>query len=210
MAINDLQGMAIIISASGMADSGRVRHHLRHNLWREGASVVFVGFQAIGTTGRKIVDGAKTVRLFNEEIAVKAKIFTINGFSAHAGQSQILDWLGHFQTQGMKIILIHGEYKAQQTLAKLIRQRLGGEVYIPDYLEEITLKPGAEPQRKGFPEKAAPPIDWASLMGDLENKVARLRARKGQLETRGWMEQADLRDRLLELSRNLGEIASET
>jgi metallo-beta-lactamase family protein len=209
MAINDLKGPAIIISASGMADSGRVRHHLRHNLWREGASVVFVGFQAIGTTGRKIVDGAKTVRLFNEEIAVKAKIYTINGFSAHAGQSQILDWLGHFQTPSMKVILIHGEYAAQQTLAKLIRQRLGCEVYIPDYLEEITLKLGAEPQRKEFPERAAPPIDWASLLGDLESKLARLRGRKAQLESRGWVEQAELRDRLVELSRNLGEIASE-
>jgi metallo-beta-lactamase family protein len=210
IAINELIGPAIIISASGMADSGRIRHHLRHNLWREGASLVFVGFQAIGTTGRKIVDGAKTVRLFNEEIAVKAKIFTINGFSAHAGQSQILDWLGHFQTRDMKIILIHGEYKAQQVLAELIRKRLGCEVCIPDYLEEITLELGEKLQRVELPEKAASRIDWAFLLQDLEAKLAQLRSRTTKLEAREWTEQAELRDRLLELNRDLSEIVSET
>jgi metallo-beta-lactamase family protein len=107
MALNDLSGPAVIISASGMADGGRVRHHLKHNLWRAGASVVFVGFQAQGTTGRQIVDGAEKVRLFNEEIAVKARVFTINGFSAHAGQSQILEWLSHFQTGNMQVFLVH-------------------------------------------------------------------------------------------------------
>jgi len=108
-AINNTPGAAIVISASGMAHAGRIKHHLRHNLWRPGASVVFVGFQAQGTTGRKIVDGADKVRIFQEEIAVKAKIFTINGFSAHAGQSQLLDWLGHFKNPHMQIFLIHGE-----------------------------------------------------------------------------------------------------
>jgi metallo-beta-lactamase family protein len=209
MALNELQGPAIIISASGMADSGRIRHHLRHNLWREGASVVFVGFQAIGTTGRKIVEGAKTIRLFNEEIAVKAKVYTINGFSAHAGQSQILEWLAHFQTRDMKVILIHGEYKAQQTLAELIRKRLGCEVCIPDYLEEITLELGEKLRRVEFPEKAAPRIDWAFLFKDLETKVSELRNRKAQLESKEWAEQTELQDRLQELKRELAEIASQ-
>jgi metallo-beta-lactamase family protein len=210
MAINGLKGPAVVISASGMADNGRIRHHLRHNLWREGASVVFVGFQALGTTGRKIVDGARTVRLFNEEIAVKAKIYTINGFSAHAGKSQILEWLGHFQTAGMKIILVHGEYKAQQVLAGLIRERLGCEVSIPDYLEEITLEPGEELRRVKFPEKVAPRIDWAILLRDLEAKMSQLRGRKAQLESKEWTEQAEIRDRVLELSRDLSRIVAET
>ena len=124
MEINSVKGPAVVISASGMADAGRIKHHLRHNLWREGASIVFVGFQAQGTTGRKIVDGAQKVRIFNEEVAVKAKIFTINGFSAHAGQSQLLEWLGHFKTKGLQVFLIHGEYGAQQELAGLIREPL--------------------------------------------------------------------------------------
>ncbi len=156
------------------------------------------------------MDGAKTVRFFNEEIAVKAKIYTINGFSAHAGQSQILDWLGHFQTRDMKIILIHGEYKAQQVLAELIRKRLGCEVSIPDYLEEITLELGKELRRVEFPEKAAPRIDWAFLLQDLEAKLAQLRGRKARLEAKEWTEQAELRDRVLDVSRDLAKIVAET
>jgi metallo-beta-lactamase family protein len=156
------------------------------------------------------VEGAKTVRLFNEEIAVKAKIYTINGFSAHAGQSQILDWLGHFQTRDMKIILIHGEYKAQQVLAGLIRERWGCQVCIPEYLEEITLEMGEELWRVEFPEKTAPRIDWTSLLQDLETKLAQLRSRKAQLESKEWAEQAEIRDRVLELNRDLSQIVSET
>lgn len=210
MAINEVRTPVVIISASGMAESGRVRHHLRHNLWREGASVVFVGFQALGTTGRKIVEGAKKVRLFNEEIAVKAKVYTINGFSAHAGQSQILDWLGHFQTREMKIVLIHGEYKAQQILAELIRKRVGCEVCIPDYLEEITLEMGEELRRGEIPEKAYPRIDWTFLLQDLDKKIAQLQNRKAQLEAKEWTIQTELRDRVLELNRELSEIVAET
>ncbi len=166
---------------------GRIKHHLRHNLWREGASVVFVGFQAQGTTGRKIVDGAKKVRIFNEEVAVRAKIFTINGFSAHAGQSQLLDWLGHFKTEGMRLFLIHGEYTAQQELAGLIRSRFGIEVSIPDYLEEVTLAPGRELARVAYPEKAAPRIDWGFLIADMETRLAQLKERRDRWRRRpGW------------------------
>ncbi len=120
MQINDMEGSAIVISASGMANAGRIRHHLRHNLWRSGASIVFVGFQAEGTPGRNIVDGAKKIRIFNEDIAVKAKIWTIGGFSADAGQSQLLEWLGQFRNKKMPIFLVHGEAAAQDVLASLI------------------------------------------------------------------------------------------
>lgn len=210
MAINPISGPAVIISASGMADSGRIRHHLRHNIWREGASVVFVGFQALGTTGRKIVDGAKTIHLFHEDIAVKARVFTINGFSAHAGQSQILDWLSHFQTQSMQIFLIHGEHSAQQILADLIQKRMGIQAYIPDYLEEVTLQLGEKLQRVAYPEKAAPRVDWDRLLGDLEAKIAQIQRRKAQLESKAEVQQSDLRDRLEELNRHLEEIISES
>ncbi len=191
MEINNTKGPAVVISASGMADAGRIKHHLRHNLWREGASIVFVGFQAQGTTGRKIVDGAQKVRIFNEEIVVKAKIFTINGFSAHAGQSQLLEWLGHFKTQGLQIFLIHGEYSAQKELASLIKSRFGIEVAIPDYLEEVTLEVGRELERVAHPEQATPRIDWGFLISDMETRLAQLRERRGRMEAKAWVEQTE-------------------
>ena len=209
MAINELQGPAIIISAIGKADAGRNRHHLRHNLWRSGASDVYVGFQAQGTTGRKIVDGAKTIRLFNEDIAVQAKVFTINGFSAHAGQSQLLDWLGHFVSRQMQVFLVHGEYAAQQVLAARIRERYGFEAVIPDYLEEIELKPGEELQRLSCPEKAAPRIDWEALLSDMDTGLARLRERKARMDGKPWVEQTEIRDRLADLNRSLSAVIAD-
>ncbi|MBM4313238.1 MAG: MBL fold metallo-hydrolase [Deltaproteobacteria bacterium] len=209
MEINNTKKPAIVISASGMADAGRIKHHLRHNLWREGASVVFVGFQAQGTTGRRIVDGARKVRIFNEEIAVKAKIFTINGFSAHAGQSQLLEWLGNFRTKGLHVFLIHGEYAAQQTLAGKIEDRFHLRVSIPDYLEEVTLVPGREQTRVAYPDKATPRIDWGFLIADMETKLAQLRERRDRAEAKTWVEQTELRDRLLEVNRNIAGIVSE-
>jgi metallo-beta-lactamase family protein len=209
MEINGVRGPAVVISASGMANAGRIKHHLRHNLWREGASVVFVGFQAQGTTGRKIVDGAEKVRIFNEEVVVRAKVFTINGFSAHAGQSQLIDWLGRFKTKEMRLFLIHGEYTAQKELAGLIQSRFGIDAAIPDYLEEVTLAPGPELARVAYPEKAAPRIDWGFLIADMETRLAQLRERRGRAEGKAWVEQTELRDRLLEVNRSLAGIISD-
>ena len=209
MAINEAPGPAIVISASGMADAGRIKHHLKHNLWREGASVVIVGFQAQGTTGRKIVDGAEKVRIFNEDVAVKAKVYTINGFSAHAGQTQLLDWLSHFENQAMQVFLVHGEYSAQQVLAGLIHEKFGFEVLIPDYLEESTLMPGEALKRVACPEKAAPRIDWAYLLGEMDVRLAQIRERQAKLESHAWVEQTEIRDRLLELNRHLAELISQ-
>ncbi|MBN1381662.1 MAG: MBL fold metallo-hydrolase [Deltaproteobacteria bacterium] len=209
MALNTMEKPAVIISASGMADAGRIKHHLRHNLWREGSSIVFVGFQAQGTTGRRIIDGAKRIRLFNEDVAVKAKIYTINGFSAHAGQNQILEWLGHFESRQMKIFLVHGEYSAQQVLEKVIEEKLGYEVIIPEYLEDAILEPGRLPKRVEHPEKAAPKIDWNYLLADMVSGLEEIKKRKTQLEEKPWLEQTDFRDRILEVKRSLTEIISE-
>lgn len=138
-AINAYDGSAIIISASGMCNAGRIKHHLRHNIWKSGASIVFTGYQAMGTPGRHIVDGAQFVNLFGERLAIKAKIFTIGGFSAHAGQSQILDWVGAFAHKNMQIFLTHGEEKAQNTLAALLAERFSVQVSAPEYLEELSI-----------------------------------------------------------------------
>ena len=207
--INALEGPAIIISASGMCNAGRVKHHLRHNLWRPGASVVFVGFQAMGTPGRKLVDGAKNIKLLGEETAVKAKIFTIGGFSAHAGQSQIFDWLGSFSHPGMNVVLIHGEEKTQATLAELIREKFGLDVTVPGYLEEMNLVPGEAPQILHVAEKALPRVDWDLLLADMQAKVELLQSRKDKLPQQEWSVQAELRDKLLDINNELLKFVSQ-
>jgi metallo-beta-lactamase family protein len=107
--INKMREPAIIIAGSGMANAGRILHHLKHNLWRPEAHVVFVGFQAQGTTGRRLVEGAKSVKIFREPVEVKAKVHTIGGFSAHADQKELLDWLRPQIHPGLTVALIHGE-----------------------------------------------------------------------------------------------------
>jgi metallo-beta-lactamase family protein len=116
IAINRISGGAVILAGSGMCTGGRVRHHLRHNLWRPEASVVFVGFAAQGTLARRIIDGARSIDLFGEDIPVRARIHTINGFSAHADQPELVDW--HHRIGGNKTtFLVHGEPGAMAALA---------------------------------------------------------------------------------------------
>lgn len=121
MAINRITDGAIIIAGSGMCTGGRIRHHLKHNLWRRNAHVIIVGYQAIGTPGRALVDGAKRLRVVGEDVAVNATIHTLGGFSAHAGQQQLLDWIGAFHKPKPHIYLIHGETDAKKTLQHQLR-----------------------------------------------------------------------------------------
>ncbi|KKO20338.1 MAG: MBL fold metallo-hydrolase [Candidatus Brocadia sp.] len=137
--INKLKSSAIIISASGMCEAGRIRHHLKHNLWRPECSVIFVGFQAAGTLGRRIVEGAKIVSIFGEEIAVKASIYTIGGLSAHADRDELLDWLGKFKKRPQRVFVMHGEENTAVDFAKTIHDRLRYDAYVPDMLEHIQL-----------------------------------------------------------------------
>jgi len=109
MAINTIDSGAVILAGSGMCNGGRVRHHLKHNLWRDRSAVVFVGYAAQGTLARRIIDGAASVRVFNEEITVRAKVWTINGFSAHADRPSLLAWLGELPRR--QVLLVHGEYE---------------------------------------------------------------------------------------------------
>jgi len=207
-AINTLDGPAVVISASGMCNAGRVKHHLRHNLWRKGASVVFVGYQGQGTPGRKIVDGAKVVSLLGEEVQVAAKIWTIGGFSAHAGQSQILEWLGHFKKPGLEVFLVHGEDGAMNTLAGLIRSRFGLTVHMPEYLEECTLKPGQALETVKDTEQAMPKVDWGFLLTDTEAKFQTLKERLAALQAKPWVDQVELRDKLLEVNKDIMGLVS--
>jgi metallo-beta-lactamase family protein len=140
MKINQLRGSAIIIAGNGMCTAGRIKHHLKHNLWRPGASIVIVGFQAQGTTGRQIVNGAKMVTIFGQKIAVKAKVFTIGGLSSHADQADLLGWVGHFAGKSKpKVFVIHGEPSSSEGLAKAIKARFGLDVHVPQYREVLSL-----------------------------------------------------------------------
>ena len=107
IALNNLRGGAVIMAGSGMCTGGRVRHHLKHNLWRDNSSIIFVGFAAEGTLARQIIDGAKQVTIFGEQIPVRARVYTINGFSAHADQAELLFW--HNKTRASRTFLVHGE-----------------------------------------------------------------------------------------------------
>lgn len=138
IALNKIKKEAIIIASSGMCEGGRVRHHLRHNLWRKECSIVFVGYQAQGTLGREIVDGAKTVDVLGEEIVVRAQIHTLGGFSAHADQSELIDWISRFRTKP-EIFIVHGEEKASFDFQALIRERFGYETHVPARGEEFQI-----------------------------------------------------------------------
>ena len=208
-AINNEAGPAIVISASGMANAGRIRHHLRHNLWRKGASIVFCGYQGEGTPGRKIVDGAKSITIFGEEIAIAAKIFTIGGFSAHAGQAEIMQWLKTFDGKDTKVILIHGEVRALNTLSLLIHDQLGMEVHVPTYLEELTLEPGKTMVPVVDVEKALPRIDWDFLLSDSRTLYAEFQKRMELAKEKPWVAQTEIRDRFLDLNRKIVELISE-
>ena len=118
ISLNKFIGGAVIMAGSGMCTGGRVRHHLRHNLWRHDSSVIFVGFAAQGTLARTLIDGAKTVELFGETIPVRAKLYTINGFSAHADRDELLAW--HQAIKPARTILVHGEAETMQQFATLL------------------------------------------------------------------------------------------
>ena len=134
MTLNRLTGGAVIMAGAGMCTGGRVRHHLRHNLWRHEASVIFVGFAARGTLARSIIDGAKHVHLFGEEMPVNAHIHTINGFSAHADQAELLNW--HRAIRPAQTYLVHGDPDAMQAFSGLLRQT---EVRMPAQEQEFEL-----------------------------------------------------------------------
>lgn len=140
--LNGMFGAGVIISPSGMCTGGRILHHLKHNLWRKGVHILIVGFQAANTVGRRLVEGAETVRLLGATVVVRAKIHTLNGFSAHAGQSELLEWSGAVKPTGAKsprFILTHGEDKPRAALAEKIKARFAVDADKPMWGDSIAI-----------------------------------------------------------------------
>lgn len=129
--LNEIQGSKIIIAASGMCEAGRIKHHLKHNLWKKQNTVLFVGYQAEGTLGRKLVNGAKRVKILGEEIAVNARIETIDAFSGHTDMDGLLNWIAAFSKKPKKIFIVHGEGESMNELSRMIGENFRIKTQIP-------------------------------------------------------------------------------
>lgn len=131
MAINFDKSPKVIISASGMCEAGRIRHHLKHNLWRPECTILFVGYQAIGTLGRNIIEGEKEVRLFGETITVNAHIEELAGVSGHADKKGLLNWVNHFEKKPERVFVVHGEDLVCENFTKCLKEEYGYNAFAP-------------------------------------------------------------------------------
>jgi metallo-beta-lactamase family protein len=206
LAINEAKGPAIILAGNGMCTAGRIKHHLKHNIWRPGCSLVIVGFQAAGTLGRQLVEGAKSIRIFGEKVVVRAKVFTIGGFSAHADQSDLLEWMSHFENPAMRVYAIHGEQSVSAIFAKAVNERFGFESHAPLIGDTITLKPF---KHKAVPEKPEEAVWRTHLEGVIRRaEEIRLLWRKSpQIVSGGLLQQ--LEDELAQTEQSLEAILKE-
>ena len=197
-AINEDSRPGIIVSASGMLDSGRIQHHLKHHLWRPESHIVIIGYQAEGTLGRRIIEGAKTVRLFGEDIAVQAHIHTLGGFSAHADQKGLLEWLAHFQNPNLEVFVVHGGEKVSLEFGQLVRQQFHLRTSVPQWGEQRVLfgpeaalgvepfEPQKEEEVEGEEERLPSSEILSHLLRDLDRTFKKLRRklRRGRIKER--------------------------
>jgi metallo-beta-lactamase family protein len=138
-ALNDVSGPCMIMAGGGMCNAGRILHHLRHNLSFPETTVMIIGYQSAGSLGRKLIDGEKRVRIFGEEIEVKASISSLGGLSAHAGQSDLLSWFDAIAPSKPKLVLSHGEERGRTALAEIIKAKYDITALLPEYGDTITL-----------------------------------------------------------------------
>jgi len=139
-AIDRAIGSTIIIAGSGMCTGGRIKHHLVNNISREESTILFVGYQAMGTLGRQIVDGAKTVRILGQYYPVRARIAQIHGFSAHADRDELFRWLSGLKKAPKHVFVTHGESEVAESFGNFLRKKTGWDISIPDYLAEVELE----------------------------------------------------------------------
>lgn len=211
-ALNAMDGPMIILSASGMCNAGRIKHHLKHNIWRPETSIVFVGFQAVGTLGRKIVEGASTVNIMNNDLNVSAKIYTINGFSAHAGQKQLLEWVSAIAKSHPQIILVHGEKESQEELGKLIKQKFDLDTIIPAYLDELELTAKASDEEQAvltLAKHTMPKLDWQFIFDDLDFRLKQLHHKLNNVDSLAWEDQTEIHDKVAKLNNDIYKLIAQ-
>ncbi len=151
-----------------MCEAGRIKHHLKHNLWRRESTILFVGYQAEGTLGRKILNGAKKVHIFGEEISVNARIEMIDGYSGHADCEGIINWMRNIKQFPKRIFLVHGEEKALYSLAGKVKEEFGVEPVIPSREESFVITAEREVSRE-FGEKAKERFRYLAIVSLLED-----------------------------------------
>jgi len=174
-ALNTLEGQAIIVSASGMCTAGRIKHHLKHNLWKPETSVLFIGYQAEGTLGRRLRDGEKEVKILGEDISVQAKIYSIDGFSAHADRNDLLDWIGGFKKKPNKVFVVHGEEEAALDFAAAVTEQLGLNTVVPGRGESFAIEDGVVQQAPATAEpQTRDKADVRELIRELEQYTKQL------------------------------------
>ena len=209
ISLNKARYPKVIISSSGMATAGRVRHHLKHNLWDSKNSLVFVGYQAEGTLGRILLDGSKKVKLLGEEIDVKLEIYDLEGFSGHADQKTLLDWIGKFKSKPKKIFIVHGEEEAADTLSRLIQKKFNIETIIPNLGDKMKITKGRVEVRKGLS------IDPIMLQQDIENEIESAYKEIEALRNKGDLDDLDtmivsnydnLKNKLIDLRHSLMDL----
>jgi metallo-beta-lactamase family protein len=138
MTLNEIEAGAIIIAGSGMCTGGRILHHLKHNIWRPQCHLVIVGYQAIGTLGRRLVDGTDEIRLWGDTYRVRAQRYTIGGLSAHGDQADLIDWYSSFENRP-PVYLVHGEERGQKPLVEKLRTELKAPAEIARYQQKISI-----------------------------------------------------------------------
>ena len=177
-ALNEKNESSIIISASGMCEVGRIKHHLKHHLWDPNSTILFVGYQAPGTLGRRIVDGEKKVKIFGEEIAVNARIEYIEGYSGHADQEWLMNFVYSFITKPKHIFLVHGEPTGQEILKSKIVDEIGLPVTIPEYGQTYTLD-----ENLTMEQTVAPITPQMNVRRDVIDKIRLLKNELNDMET---------------------------
>lgn len=218
MALNFSFEPKIIISASGMCEAGRIKHHLKHNLWRKESSIVFVGYQAEGTLGRRIIDGEKNVKILGEDIHINAEIHNVEGFSGHADKPALINWLKGFKVKPKKVFVVHGEPEAKLEFADEITKTLGIDCIVPQYNKIYNISNISDVKEINISrdytkdDEKYKTVDRERQIKELTNDVAELkRLFENALKlTEGYINKDDIKsDSLNKINNNIKEIENE-